>query len=456
MNFPSKLRPSTLALDPASIFSVGVAQAVITPPVGTALAGFFELRIGTYTRDDLYAKAMVIRGESTQVAIVSLDIICVDAEFVDAAKALIAEECGIAPEQVLICATHTHFGPEVRSVGNKVPRNEEWVAALPRRIADVVREADEKAAPCTLRAGSADVEGYVFNRLYRLKDGKEQMGKWGAESTLLGPAGGTDPNLQTLSAVDENGKLIGVITNLGMHPVTVGGSTADFFSEDWPGAMAKNLSAIYGPEMVTLFLQGACGDTNYQPYDATHLPVNGPDKTEQLGRGLAGAAMLALERAEPITQSTLSARIEEIEVPYYTRTPEIYAQLQTTQRKTERSAMDEFFIRAVQEWPFDDQTCRVPLQAMRIGPVALAAIPAQIFTPVGLEIKQWCPAEMTMVVELANARVTSYIPTADQVERGAYGSNPIISRWLSADAGRRIGDAFLVLFQELWEAPPEN
>ena len=55
-----------------------------------------------------------------------------------------------------------------------------------------------------------------------------------------------------------------------------------------------------------------------------------------------------------------------------------------------------------------------------------------------------------MVVELCNARVTSYVPAADQVERGAYGSRPIVSRWLSTDAGRRMIDAVLVMSQELW------
>lgn len=39
---------------------------------------------------------------------------------------------------------------------------------------------------------------------------------------------------------------------------------------------------------------------------------------------------------------------------------------------------------------------------------------------------------------------------ADQVERGAYGSRPVVSRWLSPDTGRRMIDAVLVMLQELW------
>src|SRR5690606_8414908 len=75
--------PGASELAKPAIFSVGVAQAPITPPVGTPIAGFFHLRVGTHTRDELYAKAMVIRRGEQALALVSLELICVDALFVD-------------------------------------------------------------------------------------------------------------------------------------------------------------------------------------------------------------------------------------------------------------------------------------------------------------------------------------------------------------------------------------
>lgn len=432
------------------VFQVGAAAKIITPPVGTPIAGFFHLRVGTYTRDELYARAMIIRHEAKTIALVSLDIICVDSAFVDQAKALIAKECGLAAADVSISATHTHAGPEVRLIGNKVPRNETWLAQLPRMVADVVKDALASQEPCTLHAGQADASGYVFNRLYRMANGQEIMGRNSPAAPIIGPAGPVDSRMLTLSAMDMQGRLRAVIVNIGMHPVTVANSDADFFSADWPGAMAKHLTRFYGENVTPIFIQGACGDINHMPYAPTNLPTGGSEKCEQLGRGLAGVAITALERAEPITDPTLLSCIEQIDVPYYTRTPEIFEQVAAHKLKQNRTAADDFFIFAVESWPFDDQIARIPLMAMRIGPVALAAIPAQIFTRISLDIKQWSPAVQTMVVELANARVTSYVPTADQVERGAYGSNPIISRWLSVDAGRRMADAYLKLFHQMW------
>ena len=82
---------------------------------------------------------------------------------------------------------------------------------------------------------------------------------------------------------------------------------------------------------------------------------------------------------------------------------------------------------------------------MRIGDAALVGLPAEIFVRIGLDIKQWSPAPSTFVVELANGRASTYVPTTDQAERGAYGAKPILSRWLCADAGRRMADAALVM-----------
>ncbi len=434
-----------------TVFNAGFAQHVITPPIGTSLAGFFHDRVAKTVRDDLRVRAIVLREGATTIALVSLDLLCVDGDFVDEAKAVIAKETGIAPEAIMISATHTHTGPEVRRVGNKVPRNETWRAGLSTWIADTVIKAHADLTPVSLRVGHIKTDGYVHNRLFRLNDGTEQMGRWQNQDKLLGPAGPVDPDLQTLSFVDAAGNVRGMIVNFGMHGgPAVGGGDADFLSADWPGELSRHLGLLYGPEVVAMFLLGPCGDTWHHPYGDTLVPQSGPAAAIALGRGLAGAAACAAERAEPETGSQLAVLTRNVEVPYYTRTPEIMAEVADLKKRDHLDAPEAYFVQAVEEWPFDGKICSVPLQAIRIGELALVAIPAQIFTRIGMEMKQWSPARRTMVVELANTRVTSYVPTADQVERGAYGSRPIVSRWLSTDTGRRMIDAVLVMLQELW------
>jgi hypothetical protein len=437
-----------LAAEPA-LFQVGRARVCVTPALGAKLAGYFHDREATYVRDDIFVRAVVIDNGETQLALVSCDLISMTAEVADPAKAIIEEKTGIPAGNILICATHTHTGPELRPRGS-VARDEEWTKDLVHRIAEAVINAHEGKVAARLCAGEADASGYSFNRIFRRKDGSEVFGRSASDKTIIGSAGPVDPALQTLSAVDESGKLIAVLINFAMHPDVIGGGSADFISGDWPGLMSNTLTDVYGEEMVTLLLQGTCGDINHNPYGKTFLPTSGPAKAEQLGRALAGAAMVALERAEPMTDSSLAVAHKVLELPFYTRDEAIFKEMDALEKKEKLSIMEEANIRRVREWANDGKTTSVPIQTMRIGEVGLAAFPAEIFVRIGLEVKYWSQAPRTFVVELANDRVSTYVPDTDHADRGAYGQRPILSRWLQSDAGRHMADAAIDMLYGLF------
>jgi len=409
---------------------------------------YFHDRKGESVRDDLFARAVVVESGGERVALVSCDLISVTAEVVDAARERIRAETGIPPAHVLVCATHTHTGPELRGSAI-VPVCAGWVDALPGRIADAVCRAAGALVPATLRAGSVDVTGYSFNRLFRLKDGTEQFGTRGRDAEVIAAAGPIDPQLQTLSAVGADGQLLALMVNFALHADVVGGGAANFISADWPGQLARAIAAVYGDDVVTLLLQGTCGDINHAPHGPTHLPRGGPAKTLQLGRALAGAAMVAMERAEPMTHVPLAAVVETLAIPYYTRDEALRAEVAELKRKEKPTDFEAYIIERFEAWPHDGEAAAVPVQVLRIGDVGLVALPAEIFVGIGLEIKRWSPMAHTFVVELANARASTYVPTTDQAERGAYGAKPILSRWLCPDAGRRMADAALVLLHRL-------
>lgn len=431
-------------LDEPAVCQVGRAVEAITPPVGTSLAGYFHDRVGKSVRDDLFAKAVVIESGDARLALVSCDLISLSNELVAEAKARIENDTAIPPSHVLLCATHTHTGPDLRP-NSIVPVCEPWLAELPGRIAKAVRSAHGDTRPATLRTGSVDVEGYAFNRLFRLKDGTEVFGRRGE---VIAPAGPTDPQLQTLSAVSADGELLALLVNFALHVDVIGGGRADFISADWPGELARNIAALYGEGAVTLLLQGTCGDINHNSYQPTNLATGGLAKAIQLGRALAGAAMVAMERAEPMTSVPLGAALEAVPIPYYTRDERLFAEIAELKKTDSPSDFERYLIERTESWPHDGEVADVPVQAMRIGGAALVGLPAEIFAQLGLDIKKWSPADATFVVELANGRASTYVPTTDQAERGAYGAKPILSRWLCADAGRRMADAALVMLHQ--------
>ena len=54
-----------------------------------------------------------------------------------------------------------------------------------------------------------------------------------------------------------------MIVNYSLHVDVTSGNK---ISSDFPGYMADNLKKIYGEDLVTLYIQGACGNINHCAY----------------------------------------------------------------------------------------------------------------------------------------------------------------------------------------------
>ena len=99
-----------------SNLKAGVSEVNITPFLGCPMAGYSGRERGSETiGDELCCKALVLYDGETKLAIVTNDLIGVDNVFVRQTRELIEKATGIPGSNVLICASHTHFGPEIRS-----------------------------------------------------------------------------------------------------------------------------------------------------------------------------------------------------------------------------------------------------------------------------------------------------------------------------------------------------
>jgi hypothetical protein len=76
---------------------------------------------------------------------------------------------------------------------------------------------------------------------------------------------------------------------------------------------------------------------------------------------------------------------------------------------------------------------QLPLQVIRIGDVALAASPCEMFAETGLAIKAASPAAQTFVLGLANG-YGGYLPPAAQHALGGYEAWPARSSFLAEPA----------------------
>jgi hypothetical protein len=95
------------------------------------------------------------------------------------------------------------------------------------------------------------------------------------------------------------------------------------------------------------------------------------------------------------------------------------------------------------EWPAE---VSMPLQVFRIGDLAVAAWPREIFAASGLELKRRSPAQPLFNVGLANGWY-GYIPPPDQFQYGAYETWRMRTSPLETNAIPKMLDVFLGLLQ---------
>ena len=433
---------------------VGAAEVVITPPVGTELAGYFSPRVSEGVISELKAKAIVAGDGAERVAIVACDLITMVAEISGAVREKIAAATGIPGDRIMICSTHTHTGPELRP-NRPIARNEAWFATLPGLIADAAIAAAENQRPAIMSVGSECEEGLAFNRRFRYRDSTELFGVHGDGSDVVGPAGPTDPELGVVkfcSAGDtddtDDTDPFAIICNYSLHIDVTGGN---LISADFPAVMTELVRGVYGPDTIVLYVQGACGNINHVPYLMERpWPRKGVEKSRQVGRALGAKAVCIAEKALPSEDATVDAAQEILQVPKYPLDDIVERNVAEAKaaHPPKPGGCHERLLNIIDDYDPDKVTPR-EVQAIRLGDVIFCSAPGEYFVEWGLEIKRWSPHPYTFIAELANDSV-GYIPTFEAFRRGGYEATPIVSVISTPALGQMIADANFRHCEKLW------
>ena len=104
---------------------VGHGVAEIPVPAGSRMGGYADRRgASTGTADPLEAHVVTITDGGHTLALVVLDLVCVNVDLAAAVRA------AVPADDVWVCATHTHSGPEAGCVpgGSVTPRP--WLSVV--------------------------------------------------------------------------------------------------------------------------------------------------------------------------------------------------------------------------------------------------------------------------------------------------------------------------------------
>ncbi len=417
------------------MIKVGVGSSVITPPVGTSLAGYFHDRVSTGVRDDLQAKAVVLDDGGIRVAFVVCDLCRMMRGEVDKTRQIVSEATGIPAENIWVSATHTHTGPETHP-NKHVPINQAWIGRLPQMVADAIIRANATLRPATLRLGEEYEDGVAFNRRFRMKDGTVKFNPAKCDPNIVGPDGPIDPQVNVLRIDGPDKQPVAIIANYALHPDTIGGVE---ISGDHPAEMSRIVSSLYPNHPLVIYMQGTCGNINHRDIDDPDQQSNEAEMV-RIARVIAGKVLSASEMSKPMESEKLGVSAETLDIMYHPMTQALRERAADIRRDEKASEIEIAQAIRIEEYDLDGQTAHAEVQALRIGDTAFVGIPGEYFVQYGLSIKEWSPFDQTFVGELANGTF-GYIPTLDAFYPGTYETMPILSATLEPSAGVRMANA---------------
>ena len=421
---------ATLSGAEASTLRGGAAAVKITPPKGAPLAGYYYNRAAEGVHDDLFAKALVLEHEGTKVAFVVCDLISLSRPVVEQARKLVAEGSGVPGGNVMISATHSHTGPVLRggSTRTAAQGGEEDIAVryaeeLPKLIAESVKLAAERLTNATLSAAFQHEDRLSFNRRFFMRDATVAWNPGKMKTNIVRAAGPIDPDVGVLLVQTPDAKhAIATYVNFAMHPDTVGGLQ---ISADYPYTLSRLLAEYKGPEMITVFANGTCGNINHVDVKWKD-PQKGPHEAARIGTILAANVFEAYKKLQPVS-GALRARSEIVKLPLpIVSEAEVEEARRIARIPADAKAPQPKFLERVKAYKVLDVMARdgnpheVEVQVIALGDdVAWVSLPGEIFVELGLAIKKASPFRYTFIAELANGSV-GYIPNREAYAQGAY------------------------------------
>ena len=421
---------------------VGTACVDVSPTVTP-----FQLRSGksSFVHDPLHVRAVAFECGEGRAVICLIDAIGIGREMSDIAKSRVAEKTGWNPEDMLICATHTHTAPKG---GEGMPGREAYEKLKYEKLAEAIVQAIQSMEPARVGFSSEDEPSEVRNRRWFLQPGtmppnplgeQDQVKTNANRNHLVKPAGPIDPEICVIDVRTNRNKPLALIANYALHYVggvpkkvdkngrEIGMASADYFGE-FSRIMPFRIGGVNPPDnFVAMMTNGASGDINNLVFTGSRAPRSPFEQIRIVASKAADASWRAVKKIENYdTKPLIATRQREVDLPY--REPnqrEISLAKDLLNRtRQEREAINKrttSVATRVIEYakPEHPRTEPVLIQAFRIGDQAIVSMPFEVLVEIGLEIKKKSPFEHTFLIELANGGY-GYLPPPNQHKLGGY------------------------------------
>jgi hypothetical protein len=420
---------------------VGWAAADITPERPVALVGQLHKRISVSVQDPLTATVLAIetRGENgrkEQAIMVSCDLLFIRAQTQKKLQGLISEKLiDFDASKLFLNATHSHTSPGLiddeffglYDVGNDpgVMKPSEFETFFIEKVAVAVINAwlNRKPGGFSWGLGNA-ILGH--NRRTVKFNGTAKM--YGVDEPDFSHYEGIDDNMvEMLFFWNKNQSLTGIVINtVATAQVTDG---TDYISADFYNEARENIKKKYGKEVFILFQVGAAGDVTpanheYIYRQATEIMLKRKGITAR--QELANRMLHAIDEVMPYVKSDIADKlvfrhmVAKIELP----------------------------VKEPQDLPFymTDDVKPAEIHVLRLGDIAIATNPFELFMDYGVLMKSRSKATLTLLVQLS-CQHSGYLPTERAVKGGGYSADKYL---VGPEGGYKLVDETVKLINEMW------
>ncbi|MDQ1327274.1 MAG: hypothetical protein QG641_554 [Candidatus Poribacteria bacterium] len=424
---------------------VGWASKSITPDKPVILMGQFHPRISKYVNDPVTATALAIETSDDQAIMVSCDIVVITRKMQDGLRdRLKAKLPDFDIKKLFLSATHTHTAPNMMEdwyppQDDDVMGATEYVNFFVDCVTDVVIEAWEGRKPGGISwAYGQAVVGH--NRRAAYFDGSAQMYGNTNRDDFDSIEGYEDHSVNMLFTWDQNENPTGVVINLACPSQVTEGEyyiSADFWHE-----VRVELNKRYS----NLFVLQQCSTAGDQsPHflfnsraEENMRKLKGVSEREEIALRIADAVDYVFPYAKKDIRTNVPFKhiVQDLDLPVRKVTAQEYesAKLEYN-RLMSKESLDEnsgdYIIlgrnkTTIDRYEHEKPFYQMELHVIRLGDIAIATNPFEIYLDYGIRIKARSKALQTFLVQLTcdcpGDFGAGYLPTAKAVAGGGYGA----------------------------------
>ncbi|MCX7886791.1 MAG: neutral/alkaline non-lysosomal ceramidase N-terminal domain-containing protein [Verrucomicrobiae bacterium] len=389
-------------------WKAGVASAKITPQEPVWMAGYAARKKPSEgVATDLFAKALAIEDTNgRRLLIVTMDLIGVPRLLRDWLEQQAKEKYGLPQASLLMNASHTHCGPELRlnrlNAGVKAefaPAAERYMHRLKTQLVLLVGDALKRMVPAKLDIQRARC-GFAMNRRRPTPSGY---------INAPNPDGPVDHEVPVLRVSAADGKLMALLFGYACHTTTCGDH---LIRGDYAGYAQQYLEEAH-PGATAMFIAGCGADQN--PY---------PRRSEELakahGRSLAVAVQAALQTVPRPLRNPLKVAFADVTLEFApVPSPQELKLLAATAKEPRRSHAQRL-LNQLKEQGEIRKTYPCPVQVARFGQeLILIGIGGEPCVDYSLRLKRELAGPIVWVAGYCND-VFGYLPSLRVLREGGY------------------------------------